>query len=324
MLLQVKNLASYFLLDEGVLKAIDDVSFSIFEKETLALVGESGCGKTIVALSLLNLIPSPGRVMSGQIHFNGEDVLLMGHERLRHLRGGEIGMVFQEPSSALNPVLTIGRQITEVLRVHRGLTRHEADREAVRLLGKTGIPQPETTSRAYPFQLSGGMRQRALIAIAVCAHPQLLIADEPTTALDAAIQAEIIELLRYLQQEYEMAILLITHDIGVVASLAHRALVMYTGKIVEAAYVPSLLRDPKHPYTQGLLRSIPRLGEGHKEPLRGISGSVPSFLDLPLGCTFHPRCSIADKLCRTEFPPLRDHENQRQCACFQVTHGDAK
>ena len=205
MLLQVENLASYFFLDEGVLKAVDGVSFGISEKETVALVGESGCGKTIVALSLLNLLPSPGRVVAGRICFNGEDVLRMAPEQLRQLRGGEVGMVFQEPTAALNPVLTIGRQITEVLQVHRRLTRHEADREAVRILGKTGIAEPEKRLHAYPFQLSGGMRQRALIAIAICPHPQLLIADEPTTALDAAVQAEIIELLRYLQQEYEMA-----------------------------------------------------------------------------------------------------------------------
>ena len=318
MLLHVENLASYFFLDEGPLKAVDGISFHMDEKETVGLVGESGCGKTIVALSLLNLIPSPGRVVGGRIIFDGEDLRQVTAERLRQIRGGGIGMVFQEPGAALNPVYTIGYQIAEVLRLHRGLSKHEADADAVRLLGETGIPEPEKRARAYPFEFSGGMRQRAVIAIAISARPRLLIADEPTTALDPTVQKEIVKLLGYLQEQYKMAILLITHDLGVVAEMAARVMVMYTGKLVEVAPTHALFRAPKHPYTQGLLDSIPRLGAGRKEPLRGIPGSVPDFLSLPSGCTFHPRCPLGDDSCQSAFPPIRDLSYLRQCACFKV------
>ena len=321
MLLQVENLTSYFFLDEGPLKAVDGISFHIDEKETVSLVGESGCGKTIVALSLLNLIPSPGRVVSGRIVFDGVDLRHVTAERLRQIRGGGIGMIFQEPGAALNPVYTIGYQIAEVLRLHRGLSKHEADAEAVRLLGETGIPEPEKRARAYPFELSGGMRQRAVIAIAISARPKLLIADEPTTALDQTVQKEIIKLLVYLQEQYKMAILLITHDLGVVAEMAARVMVMYTGKLVEVAPTHVLFQAPKHPYTQGLLNSIPRLGAGRKEPLRGIPGSVPDFMSLPSGCTYHPRCPIGDESCQLEFPPIRDISHLRQCACYKVNDG---
>ncbi len=321
MLLQVENLRSYFFLDEGILKAVDGISFHVNEKETVALVGESGCGKTIVALSLLNLIPPPGRIVGGRILFNGEDLLRVGAERLREIRGGGMGIVFQEPGAALNPVFTIGHQITEVLRLHRGLGKQEAEAEAVRLLGETGIPEPEKRAQAYPFELSGGMRQRAMIAIAISGRPKLLIADEPTTALDVTVQAGILDLLGHLQAAYNMAILLITHDIGVVAEMANRVMVMYTGKIVEVARTNDLLREPKHPYTQGLLNSVPRLGTGRKEPLRGIPGAVPDFLSLPPGCTFHPRCPIGDASCRSEFPPLRNVSHRRQCACYKVSDG---
>lgn len=321
MLLRVENLTSYFFLDEGPLKAVDGISFHIDEKETVGLVGESGCGKTIVALSLLNLIPSPGRVVGGRIIFDGEDLRQVTAERLRQIRGGGIGMVFQEPGAALNPVYTIGYQIAEVLRLHRGLSKHEADAEAVRLLGETGIPEPEKRARAYPFEFSGGMRQRAVIAIAISARPRLLIADEPTTALDPTVQKEMVKLLGYLQEQYKMAILLITHDLGVVAEMAARVMVMYTGKLVEVAPTHALFRAPKHPYTQGLLNSIPRLGAGRKEPLRGIPGSVPDFLSLPSGCTFHPRCPLGDDSCKSAFPPIRDLSYLRQCACFKVDDG---
>lgn len=318
MLLDVQHLASYFFLDEGVLKAVDDVSFTIEAKEAVALVGESGCGKTIVALSLLNLIQPPGRVVSGRVVFNGEDLLQVSPERFRQVRGGGIGIVFQEPGAALNPVYTVGDQIADVLRLHRGLTKHEAHAAAIALLGDTGIPDPEKRAKAYPFELSGGMQQRALIAIAISGRPQLLIADEPTTALDPTVQAEILDLLRYLRDEYEMALLLITHDIGVVAEIAERVMVMYTGKIVEVAEVTELFRQPLHPYTQGLLSSAPLLGEGKKTPLRGIAGTVPDFLQLPAGCTFHPRCPIGDESCVAEFPPLVDMTPRRRCACYKV------
>jgi len=319
MLLSVENLATYFFLDEGTLKAVDDLSFAVEEQETVTLVGESGCGKTIVALSIMSLVPSPGRIVEGRVLFNGEDLLQVNPERLRQVRGGEIGLVFQEPGAALNPVFTIGYQICEVLRLHRGMTKHEAETEAVRLLGDTGIPDPEKRFRAYPFELSGGMQQRAVIAIATCAHPKLLIADEPTTALDVTIQAEILDLLRYLQDQYRMAILMISHDLGVVAGISDRVLVMYTGKAMELASVRDIFNEPRHPYSQGLLGSVPRLGEGKGELRRGIPGAVPDLMQLPAGCTFHPRCPIGDASCRSEFPPLGSLSDDRLCACYKVS-----
>jgi len=317
MLLKVENLRSFFFLDEGILRAVDDISFHINEEETVALVGESGCGKTIAALSIINLIPSPGRVVKGKIYFNGQDLLKMSPEMMRRTRGKEIGMVFQEPSMALNPVFTVGSQITEVLRLHMRMNVKEAEREAIRLLGETGIPEPEKRFKAYPFELSGGMQQRALIALAVSWHPRLLIADEPTTALDVTVQVGIIDLLRHLQKLYDMAILLITHDLGVVAEMADRVMVMYTGKIVENAPTVDIFEAPKHPYTKGLLGSIPRLGKGSKNPLQGIPGAVPDFLDLPPGCTFHPRCELGDRDCRKKFPKLSAVDYVRQSACYK-------
>jgi len=304
-LLTVRGLTTHFSLDEGILRAVDGVSFSIDERETVALVGESGCGKTIVALSIVGLVPQPGKVIGGQILFEDQDLRTLAPDQLRQVRGGQIGMVFQEPGAALNPVLTIGSQIAEVLQEHRGMNRREAAAESVRLLGDVGIPDPEKRCRSYPFQLSGGMRQRALIAIATCTRPKLLIADEPTTALDVTVQAEILELLRHLQDQFHMATLLITHDLGVVAEMAQRVLVMYTGKLFETATTVDLFRQPRHPYTQGLLQSVPRLGAGRDEPLEGIPGSVPDLMQLPTGCTFHPRCPLADEECGTDFPPFR-------------------
>ncbi len=318
MLLSVQNLATYFFLDEGVLKAVNDVSFDVAEHETVALVGESGCGKTIVALSIVKLIPPPGRIVEGKVFFSNRDILSVHAERLREIRAKEIGIVFQEPGAALNPVYTIGHQISEILQLNRGLSRHEAEAMTIRLLGDTGIPEPERRAKSYAFELSGGMRQRAAIAMATSAPPKLLIADEPTTALDVTVQAEILDLLRHLQEQYKMAILLITHDLGVVAEMAERVLVMYTGKLVETARTDALFRLPKHPYTQGLLGAVLRLGAGSSEPLRGIPGAVPDFLNLPSGCTFHPRCHIGDASCTTEFPPLREISVDRKCACYKV------
>ena len=320
MLLTVRGLTTHFSLDEGILRAVDGVSFSIDERETVALVGESGCGKTIVALSIVGLVPQPGKVIGGQILFEDQDLRTLAPDQLRQVRGGQIGMVFQEPGAALNPVLTIGSQIAEVLQEHRGMNRREAAAESVRLLGDVGIPDPEKRCRSYPFQLSGGMRQRALIAIATCTRPKLLIADEPTTALDVTVQAEILELLRHLQDQFHMATLLITHDLGVVAEMAQRVLVMYTGKLFETATTVDLFRQPRHPYTQGLLHSVPRLGAGRDEPLEGIPGSVPDLMQLPTGCTFHPRCALADEECGTDFPPFRKAatDDNRGWACYKA------
>lgn len=321
MLLSVRNLVTYFYLDEGILKAVDDVSFDVSENETVALVGESGCGKTIIALSILKLIPLPGQIVSGKILLHDEDILSAPPERLRWIRARETGIVFQEPGSALNPVYAIGHQIAEVLRLNRNLSRRDAESTAVKLLGDVGIPEPERRAKSYPFELSGGMRQRAAIAMATSAPPKLLIADEPTTALDVTIQAEILDLLRDIQERHRMAILLITHDLAVVAEMAQRVIVMYTGKVVEIAHTGAIFQSPQHPYTKGLLGSVLRLGSGRTEPLRGIPGSVPDFLSLPSGCTFHPRCSIGDNSCVSEFPPLRQISPGRTCACYKVQTG---
>lgn len=321
MLLEVKDLATYFFLDEGVLKAVDGVSFGIEPGETVALVGESGCGKTIVALSIMHLVPSPGRIVGGEIRFEGRDLLKAHPEELRRVRGRSIGLVFQEPGAALNPVLTIGSQIADVVELHRGVTRHDAEKVAVRLLGEMGIPEPEKRAKSYPHELSGGMRQRATIAIAISVEPRLLIADEPTTALDVTIQAEILELLKSLQRRRDMAILIITHDIGVVQAVAQRVLVMYTGKLMETGGRAQVFEEPRHPYTQGLLRSALRLGAGKGAPLTGIPGAVPDLLALPEGCTFHPRCPIGDEQCTGEFPPLVWMGFGRSCACYKAEVG---
>jgi peptide/nickel transport system ATP-binding protein len=318
MLLQVRDLATHFVLDEGVLRAVDGVSFDVDAGETVALVGESGCGKSIVALSILGVVPRPGRVVGGSVRFEGEELVGAPPERLRRVRGRGIGIVFQEPGAALNPVHTVGDQIVDVLRLHRGLSRSEARGEAVRLLDQMEIPRASERVRAYPHELSGGMRQRATIAIAVAARPRLLIADEPTTALDVTVQAEILQLLLRLQREHGTALLLISHDVAVVEELARRVLVMYTGRIVEAAPAEALFRNPRHPYTRGLLASILRLGEGRGSPLGGIPGTVPDLLALPPGCTFHPRCPVAVSACAVAPPSLEAVGPGRSCACIRM------
>jgi oligopeptide/dipeptide ABC transporter ATP-binding protein len=318
MLLSVRDLKSSFFLDEGELKAVDGVSFDIDLDETVGLVGESGCGKTIVALSILDLVPYPGRVVSGSVRFEGRDFLRLKPEEMRKVRGAGIGLVFQEAAAALNPVYRVGDQISDVLRLHQGLDKREAWRETVRILGEMGIPEPEKRARSYPFELSGGMKQRALIATAVAGRPKLLIADEPTTALDLTVQAEMVDLLQHLQDQYRMAILIISHDLEMVADMADRMMVMYTGRIVETADTRDLLTEPKHPYTQGLLAAIPHLGAGSDTALEGIPGAVPDLLDLPEGCTFHPRCPLADAECTVEPPALQNVGYRRQCACYKV------
>lgn len=318
MLLEVEDLVTRFFLDEGVLKAVDGVSFGIAEGETLGLVGESGCGKTIVALSLIDLVPWPGKIIGGKIRFEGEDLLRSGVDGFRRARGSSIGMVFQEPAAALNPLFTVGSQISEVLRHKSGLSKKEAESTSVRLLGDVGIKRPEERARAYPFELSGGMKQRVVLAIATCTKPRLLIADEPTTALDVSVKEDIVQLMLHQQQQNNMAILLITHDIGVVSKMAGRTMVMHTGKVVETAPTRDLVADPKHPYSQGLLNSVPRLGADHKQPLKGIEGSVPDFLELPEGCAFNPRCPISTPECTLQVPELRHISAERTCACIKV------
>jgi oligopeptide/dipeptide ABC transporter ATP-binding protein len=320
MLLEVKNLRTSFFLDNGELKAVDDISFSIEEKQTLAVVGESGCGKTIVALSILNLVSFPGKVIGGQVNFEGTNLLELNNDKLCDIRGRKIGMVFQEPASSLNPVFTIGAQLKETLSRHTQLNKLEISKRAIKLLGDMDFKEPEKWVNAYPHQLSGGMKQRAAIALAMCAQPKLLIADEPTTALDVTVQAEILDLLKFLKEEHEMAMLLISHDLGVVTELADRVMVMYAGKQFENASIERIIKSAKHPYTQGLLRSIMHIDTIGNDFLEVIPGSVPDLLDLPKGCSFHPRCSLTEAICQEHVPKISLHKNNTLCACHLVTN----
>jgi oligopeptide/dipeptide ABC transporter ATP-binding protein len=317
MILSVSDLRTRFELDEAEIWPVNGVSFSVVAGETLGLVGESGSGKSMVALSILDLVPSPGHVVSGEVAFEGLDLMSLGGSGKRKVRGGEIGMVFQDPSVSLNPVYRIGDQIADVIRLHRGLRRAEAWRETVHLLGDLGFQDPERRARAYPFELSGGMRQRAQIAIAVAGRPKLLIADEPTTALDATVQAEICDLLKYIQGEFGMSILLISHDLAMVTDVADRIMVMYAGRIVEIGHWTAISREPRHPYTKGLIGAIPHLGAGAGRPLESIPGAVPDLADLPAGCPFHPRCPEVFDACQESDPPLAD-VGDRLCACYRV------
>lgn len=318
MLLDVQNLRTSFFLDNGELKAVDDISFSIEEKQTLAIVGESGCGKTVVALSILNLMSLPGRIIGGRVNFEGNNLLKMTHDQLCNIRGKKIGMIFQEPASSLNPVFTIGKQLRETLSRHTNLSKHEISSKAIKLLGDMDFKDPEKWIAAYPHQLSGGMKQRAAIAIAMCTHPKLLIADEPTTALDVTVQAEILDLLKFLKDEYHMSMLLISHDLGVVTELADKVLVMYAGKQFENAAIDQILNNPKHPYTKGLLKSVIHVDNINKGTLEGIPGAVPDLLNLPKGCSFHPRCSIKESICKDSFPETVLSKNGAFCACHMV------
>jgi len=304
-LVAIRDLCTYFHSDEGVAKAVDGVTYSIPAGRTLGLVGESGCGKSVTALSIMRLIPSPpGRIERGEIFFEGRDVLTLPEPAMRRIRGNDISMIFQEPMTSLNPVFTCGSQITEVLRLHQGLGKKEALDRAIEMLAKVGIANPERRVHEYPHQLSGGQKQRVMIAMALACNPKLLIADEPTTALDVTIQAQILDLLRALQAEFHMAILLITHDLGVIAEMADQVAVMYASKIAEFADVRELFRNPKHPYTQGLFSSLPKLGE-KTERLNVIPGVVPNPVEFPTGCKFHPRCPHAFDRCSVEEPSLR-------------------
>ena len=320
MLLSVRDLTTLFPIAGGEVRPVNEVSFGIAGGETLGLVGESGSGKSMLGLSILDLVPSPGRVVEGEVDFEGVNLRSISGAAMRAVRGGAIGMVFQDPSVSLNPVYRVGDQIADVVRLHRGASRKEAWSQAVRLLGDVGIQSPEKRARAYPFELSGGMRQRAQIAVAIGGRPKLLIADEPTTALDATVQAEICDLLEHVQGEFGMSVLLISHDLGVVSRLADRIMVMYAGRIVEVGHWTAITREPRHPYTRGLIEATPRLGSGSREPLKGIPGAVPDLASLPSGCAFHPRCPLAEEDCRAARPPLED-VGDRLCACFRVEPG---
>ena len=317
-LLRVRDLAVEFATEQGVVRAVDRISFDLAPGETLGLVGESGCGKTVTGLALLGLIPSPpGRVVSGSIEFAGRDLVRLPEDELARIRGSEIAMIFQEPMTALNPVFRIGTQMSDVLRLHQGLTRRQARAAAIELLAKVGIPAPERRVDEYPFQLSGGMRQRVMIAMALSCGPRLLVADEPTTALDVTTQAQVLEQIVELQREFGMAMILITHDLGVVAEACQRAVVMYCGNIVETAPVEALFATPRHPYTAGLLASVPRLREEKLPELPVIPGMVPDLLHLPEGCRFADRCSKVHASCRSSMPELRRlHSADTLVACY--------
>jgi oligopeptide/dipeptide ABC transporter ATP-binding protein len=318
MLISVRHLSTHFSTEQGLAKAVQDVSFDIPRAKTLALVGESGCGKSVTALSILRLIPDPpGRIVAGEILLEGRSLLNLSPRQMRSIRGNEIAMIFQEPMTSLNPVFTVGSQIIEVIRLHQKKTAKEARQTAVEMLSKVGIADPHKRIDEYPHQMSGGMRQRAMIAMALSCTPKLLIADEPTTALDVTIQAQILDLLGQLQRQQQMSILLITHDLGVVAETADQVVVMYASKIAETASVEALFAQPLHPYTQWLLRSLPKMNE-RKDRLEVIGGSVPNPVDFPFGCKFHPRCPIGknDRRCQTVEPPLKEVQPGRRVACW--------
>jgi peptide/nickel transport system ATP-binding protein len=325
-LLEIDNLQTHFRTPDGINRAVDGVSFHVKAGETLAVVGESGCGKSVTAMSVLRLIPEPPGKIAGSIRFDGRDLLRMTEREMRDIRGNEISMIFQEPMTSLNPVLTVGTQIGETLRLHQGLDRRAAEARAVEMLNLVGIPEAARRVREYPHQLSGGMRQRVMIAIALACNPKLLIADEPTTALDVTIQAQILDLMRDLKTRVGAAIVLITHDLGVVAEVAERVVVMYAGKKVEEAAVGPLFRNPRHPYTQGLLGSVPKLGSsltGAETRLQEIPGLVPSLKQRIDGCVFASRCPYATDLCRRVAPALESKAPGHAAACHYAAREGA-
>jgi len=322
-LLDVADLRTYFFLRHGILKAVDGVSFQLKPHETLAIVGESGCGKSMTALSLMRLIPDPpGKIVSGSVTLAGRDLVALDEAAMRRVRGKDVSMIFQEPMTSLNPVMTVGRQIAEALLLHENMSRADSMRRAVEILRLVRIPEPEQRLKEYPHQLSGGMRQRVMIAMALACNPKVLIADEPTTALDVTIQAQILDIILDLQKKLGTALILITHDLGVVAETAQRVIVMYAGKKVEEAPVGELFARPLHPYTHGLMASIPRLelmrgGTGEtKKRLQEISGIVPALTNLPPGCAFAPRCPFADDRCRKEAPAYEEKRPAHWAACW--------
>src|SRR5229473_443517 len=320
-LLEVENLQTHFRTPDGVNRAVDGVSFAVERGETVAIVGESGCGKSVTANSILRLVPQPPGKIAGQVRFEGADLLKLSERAMRNIRGNHISMVFQEPMTSLNPVLTVGGQIAETLRLHQRLGRKAVHERAVEMLNLVGIAEPRRRAGEYPHQLSGGMRQRVMIAIALACNPKLLIADEPTTALDVTVQAQILELISGISQEFGTAVILITHDLGVVAGMTDRVVVMYAGKVVETASTDELFANPRHPYTLGLLASIPRLDEKRTSELKTIEGAPPDLLKPPPGCPFMPRCAFARSICRTMPPldPVAGNSAHRKACWVDVT-----
>ena len=316
-LLEVKNLKTQFFTQDGVVHAVNGISYTVDKGETVAIVGESGSGKSVGVMSLIRLIPQPpGKIVDGEVWFDGQDLLKLNEDQLRGVRGNRIAMIFQDPMTSLNPVLTIGRQITEALELHLNMNREQSRKRAVQLLEMVGIPGAESRLDDYPHQFSGGMRQRVMIAMGLSCNPQLLIADEPTTALDVTIQAQIVDLVSRLKEELGMAVIWITHDLGVVAGMAQRVIVMYSGFIIEEASVNDIYANPRHPYTLGLLRSIPRLDLGRQKRLIPIDGLPPDLLELPNQCPFAPRCSFVEEKCWQANPPLQEVAPGHRSACW--------
>ncbi|MDD3221222.1 MAG: ABC transporter ATP-binding protein [Clostridia bacterium] len=320
-LLEVKNLQTYFFTDNGIVKSVDDVSFEVKKGKTLGIVGESGCGKSITSLSIMQLVETPpGKIVGGEILYNGEDLLKKNKEEMRKVRGGKIAMIFQEPMTSLNPVFTVGEQIVEALRIHTDLDKHKAKERAIEMLKLVKIPLAEKRFNEYPHQLSGGMRQRVMIAMALSCNPELLICDEPTTALDVTIQAQILDLINELKEKLGTSIMMITHDLGVIAEVADDVMVMYAGKIVEYGSADDIFESPKHPYTSGLMACIPKLTDDSEARLSVIKGMVPSFDQMPKGCAFCPRCTEAKKICEEQMPELVEVGGQK-VRCFKYTEG---
>lgn len=316
-ILKVDNLKTYFNTDDGVVRAVDGVSFDLHAGETLGVVGESGCGKSVTNLSIMKLIPSPpGKIMGGKVLFSGKSILDMSNQEMRSIRGCNISMIFQDPMTSLNPFLRISTQLLETLELHQELDKALAEKKAVEMLKKVGIPSAERRVRDYPHQFSGGMRQRVMIAMALSCNPQILIADEPTSALDVTIQAQILELIQELTEELGTAVIMITHDLGIVAGMCDRICVMYAGRIVEKASAEELFADPKHPYTKGLIRSVPRLDRAGRKRLFSIKGQPPNLINLPECCPFHPRCDRAMDVCRRQYPPERQLDGHQSVNCW--------
>jgi peptide/nickel transport system ATP-binding protein len=321
-ILEIDRLKTHFFTRDGVVRAVDGVSWALHPGETLGIVGESGCGKSITALSVLRLIARPGRIVEGEIRLAGRNLLAVSEAEMRAVRGNEISMIFQEPMTSLNPVLTVGKQIAETAILHQNLSRDAAHDKAVEMLRLVRIPEAERRVHEYPFQLSGGMRQRVMIAMALACNPKVLLADEPTTALDVTIQAQILQLMLDLKERLGTAIILITHDLGVIAETAQRAVVMYAGRKVEEASVEALFERPRHPYTFGLMKSLPRLDKAafdveRRRRLTEIPGMVPALKNIPAGCIFAPRCAYAVQRCRVEYPPLEEHAPGHWSACWE-------
>lgn len=314
-LLQVQDLKTHFFTEAGVVKAVDGVSLNVRAREAVGLVGESGSGKTVTALSALRIVPRPGRIVSGSIKFDGADVLAYTEEEMRRLRGVKMAMVFQDPSSSLNPLYTVERQLTDILVLHQKLSRTEASQKAEQLLELVGIQEPKMRLKAYPHELSGGMKQRIAIARALSCEPSLLFADEPTTNLDVTIQAQVLELMKRLQSSLGMSMVMITHDMGIIAEMTERVTILYAGKVMEAGSTETILNEPKHPYTEALLAAVPRIDR--KRNLEAIPGNIPNLIEPPLGCVFHPRCKYAEQICVDNVPPLEEVGKNHYAACVR-------